>query len=105
MCALDLRESDRGAQVAAAAVTGRRIPFGRTREVHDRSATPSLYIAVTLAFPVQCAAVMVFDVRAGNVAHALVMAVNVGMLALAVTRFVGWREATADLGAPLRRLP
>lgn len=79
------------------AVTGRRIPFGRTPKVTHRTPAPPLYIAATLALLALWGTSTALDVAAGRWSHAFLVAGNVAVLTLAIARFVGWRNCLADL--------
>ncbi len=84
------------------AVTGNRIPFGRAPKVSDRTAAPALYVAVTLLFLAEWSTGAGIDADSGRITHAVLGGLNAVILALAITRYMGWRNAAADLTAPAR---
>ncbi|UZJ23649.1 hypothetical protein RHODO2019_10535 [Rhodococcus antarcticus] len=84
------------------AITGERIPFGRTPKVSDRTAAPALYVALTLLLITAWSAGAGIDATSGRLTHAVLGGLNAVILALAVTRYMGWRNAAADLTAPAR---
>ncbi|MGY1692111.1 glycosyltransferase family 2 protein [Geodermatophilus sp. SYSU D01105] len=84
------------------ALTGRRIPFGRTPKVSDRTAAPALYVASTLVLLALWAVGATVDAVAGRDLHAVLGGANAVLLAVAVTRYIGWRHALGDLTAPLK---
>jgi cellulose synthase (UDP-forming) len=83
-------------------LTGRRIPFGRTPKVSNRTAVPALYIALTVLLLALWSTGAVVDWLAGRDQHAAMGALNTAVLAVAITRYIGWRHALIDLVAPLR---
>lgn len=84
------------------ALTGRRIPFGRTPKVHDRTAAPALYVVLTLILLAQWSIGAALDVGAGRLAHAVMAGGNALFLGAAVGRYMGWRHAVVDVAGPVR---
>ncbi len=79
------------------ACTGRRIPFGRTPKVGDRTPAPPLYVVAPLLLLAFWAFGSILDASAARWARAGIGAVNVVLLALAVRWFIGWPEVASDL--------
>jgi len=77
--------------------SGRKTPFARTPKIEGRTATPRLFLVLEVAGLAGLAASLAFDVTAHRWAHAVMSGVNLGLLAYAFDRFVGWRNAALDL--------
>ena len=78
-------------------ISGRKTPFARTPKVEGRTATPRLFLALEVLGLGGLAASLAFDVTAHRWAHAAMSGVNLGLLAYAFSRFIGWRHAVDDL--------
>jgi cellulose synthase/poly-beta-1,6-N-acetylglucosamine synthase-like glycosyltransferase len=78
-------------------ISGRKTPFARTPKVAGRTATPRLFLALEALGLGVLAASLAFDVAAHRWAHAAMSGVNLGLLAYAFARFIGWRHAVDDL--------
>jgi cellulose synthase/poly-beta-1,6-N-acetylglucosamine synthase-like glycosyltransferase len=82
--------------------TGRKPRFLRTPKVDERTAAPGIAVVAELAmlsFWVLFAVHLILD---GRVAQAMLVLLHVGLLAYAITRYIGWRAAITDLLADLR---
>lgn len=82
------------------AVSGRKIPFGRTPKVSGRTAAPAVYVAAALMGVAGSALIAVRAIDGGRWHHALFGALTSSLLAYAVVRFVGVRQALSDLVRP-----
>lgn len=79
------------------AVTGRPVAFARTPKVRDRTPVPALYVVAILLLVVHWTVATTGDLGSDRNGRAIFTALNIGLLAYAVTRFLGWRAAVADL--------
>lgn len=79
------------------ACTRRRIPFGRTPKVGDRTPVPALYVVAPLLLLTYWAFGSLVDASSARWIHAGFGALNVALLALAVRWFIGWAEVVSDL--------
>lgn len=77
--------------------TGRQVPFGRTPKVPTRTPVPALYVVATLLLLGQWVFAAGDDLGSDRNGRAVFTALNAGLLAHAVTRFLGWRSAVGDL--------
>lgn len=77
--------------------SGRKTPFARTPKVEGRTATPRLFLVLEILALGGLAASLAFDVTAHRWAHAAMSGINLGLLAYAFDRFIGWRNALDDL--------
>jgi cellulose synthase (UDP-forming) len=84
------------------AVTGQKIPFGRTPKVQGRTAAPALYLLAPLALATFWLTGSVSDAIAGRTMHSVFAGANAALLVYALWRFVGWRALVADLRLQLR---
>lgn len=83
------------------AVTGRKPRFVRTPKVDQRIAAPGIAIVAELAmlsFWLLFAVHLILD---GRTVQAVLVLLHVGLLAYAITRYIGWRAAISDLFADL----
>lgn len=78
------------------AATKRKIPFGRTPKVAGRTRAPALYVAMEFCLLAYWSLGVAVDLTAERWVHAVFGAANVGLLAYAVGRFIGWRHALVD---------
>jgi cellulose synthase/poly-beta-1,6-N-acetylglucosamine synthase-like glycosyltransferase len=78
-------------------ISGRKTPFARTPKIAGRTATPRMFLVVEVLALGGLAASLGFDVAAHRWAHAAMSGVNLGLLAYAFARFIGWRHAVDDL--------
>jgi hypothetical protein len=78
------------------AVTGRKSPFGRTPKVQARTAVAPVYLLAECALLGLMGVELADDLAQGRWVHALLVAVNGGLLAWAFARFVGIRAAVQD---------
>lgn len=79
------------------AATGKRIPFGRTPKVSDRTAVPALYIAAEYGLLLWWLVGLGRDISAQRWASAAFCLFNAALLAFAIVRFIGIRESLQDL--------
>jgi cellulose synthase (UDP-forming) len=78
-------------------VSGRKTPFARTPKIGGRTATPRLFLGLEVLGLGGLAASLAFDLIGRRWAHAAMSGVNLGLLAYAFSRFIGWRNAVDDL--------
>lgn len=77
-------------------MTGRKVPFGRTPKVADRTAAPALYLVAEYGLFFVGLVGLVRDVRHGLWVHAFFCLINVIFLGYALVRFIGLRESAED---------
>ncbi len=84
------------------AITRRRIPFGRTPKVSDRTAAPMIYVLAEYALLLCLLVGVEVDMQAGHWISAAFCFANAALLAYAIRNFIGWRESWEDicLGLP-----
>lgn len=78
------------------ALTGAKIPFGRTPKIAERSATPRLYAAIALLMPFAFLAACVRDVQLERWSHLAFSAVNAGMTGYALVAMQSVRAMLTD---------
>jgi cellulose synthase/poly-beta-1,6-N-acetylglucosamine synthase-like glycosyltransferase len=78
-------------------ITDKRIPFGRTPKILDRTSTPILYLAASYGFFIYCVAIMISDIQTGRWLHAIFAGSNAALLAYGVAKFIGIRETVEDI--------
>ena len=78
------------------AITGERIPFGRTPKVSGRTAAPRWAVVALWAMLAWCLMAMTFDAAAGRWGHAGITSIGASGLAYAVTRYIGIRASIDD---------
>lgn len=78
------------------AITGKRIPFGRTPKVSGRTAAPRWAVLAMWAMLGWCLMATTLDMVAGRWLHAGLAAVTAAALAYAVTTFIGVRASIED---------
>lgn len=78
------------------AITGERIPFGRTPKVSGRTAAPRWAVVSMWAMLAWCATAATLDMVAGRWLHAGLATVTAIALAYAVTAFIGLRASLED---------
>ncbi len=78
------------------AVTGERIPFGRTPKVSGRTAAPRWAVLAMWIMLAWCLLAMTLDAMAGRWGHASFTAVTAVALLYAVTTFIGVRASIED---------
>jgi cellulose synthase (UDP-forming) len=79
------------------ALTGRRIPFGRTPKVVGRTAAPARYVVAEYALLIALLIGSCIDVASGHWMSAAFCLANMLMLAYAIHVFVGVRESWRDI--------
>jgi cellulose synthase (UDP-forming) len=79
------------------ALTGRRIPFGRTPKVSGRTAAPARYVLAAYGLLAAWLVGFGIDVAAARWFSALFWLLNALMLAYAILSFVGLRESWEDV--------
>jgi cellulose synthase (UDP-forming) len=85
------------------AVTGRRIPFGRTPKVSGRTSAPALYVAAEYALLASWLIGSAIDVDARHWLSAAFCLSNSLLLVYAIKSFIGFRESWSDLRIPFAR--
>jgi cellulose synthase/poly-beta-1,6-N-acetylglucosamine synthase-like glycosyltransferase len=81
------------------AVTGKRIPFGRTPKVSGRTGVPTLYVAAAYALAVLCFGLATHDMHYRRWNAATFHLGNGLVLAYAIWSFIGVRESIEDVRA------
>ncbi len=84
------------------AVTGRKIPFGRTPKTSARTAAPLLYVAAEYGLLALWLLGVVHSVYDKRWTYAVFGLANAVLLAFGIWRYVGLRESLADVRAALR---
>jgi hypothetical protein len=79
------------------ALTGKKIPFGRTPKVLGRTSAPAWCILAEFALAGYLVLNCLVDIYVGRWAHAIFAAGNAAFLGYAVGRFVGWRASLEDI--------
>jgi len=79
------------------AVTGKKIPFGRTPKVKERTCAPKRYILLELMLLPYCLFVCLIDLQAASFVRALYSAVNALVFLAIFTWFIGWKESKEDV--------
>jgi hypothetical protein len=86
------------------AISGEKIPFGRTPKVAGRTAAPAWAITTEWLLLFACVFLGVSDAIAGQWSHAaFTMLTGLGML-YAIVAFVGVRESAEDIRLGVRRI-
>ncbi len=80
-------------------LTGRKIPFGRTPKVLNRTAAPALYHLAELAIIAYYIVMAVIDYRRGHMQQFEMALVNTAIFVYAVVRLIGLRAMAEDLTA------
>lgn len=83
------------------AVTGKRIPFGRTPKIRGRTAAPPLYIVVTYLLFAHWMIGAGVDIISDRWMHGIFAFINAAFLLYAIAAFVGFRHSIEDLTAGL----
>ena len=78
------------------AITGERIPFGRTPKVSGRTAAPRWAVIAIWSMLAWCLLAMSLDAVTGRWFHAAITAVTAAALLYAVTTFIGVRASIED---------
>ncbi len=86
------------------AVTGTKIPFGRTPKVEGRTSAPAWAVLTEWFLLAYCASAAAWDAAAGRWLHALFTAGTAAMLTYALVAFVGLRASAQDVRAGLLSL-
>jgi len=88
-------------------LTGRKAPFARTPKIEGRTATPVGYLAFQGLAIVYLLASLARDILGGVWQHAVFSGLNLALFAYGFARFIGVREALADIRliAASRRAP
>jgi len=82
------------------AVTGKKIPFGRTPKVKERTCAPKGYILLEFTLLLYCLFICLIDLQATSFVHALYSAVNALVFLAIFTWFIGWKESKEDVLGP-----
>lgn len=77
-------------------ITRRRIPFGRTPKVAERTAAPAFYVWLTIGMIALWIAASILGMVSGHYVNAAFTSANALVLVYAVGRFAGWRHFLAD---------
>lgn len=80
------------------AITGDKIPFGRTPKRDGRTAVPKIYVVAVMALAAWCVIAIFIDAFYWRWGHAAFSLVNAAFLIYAITQFVGWHNSFVDLG-------
>ena len=83
------------------AITGRKVPFGRTPKIVGRTPAPALYVVAAYVLLGQWLLGAGNDVWHGRWMLAAFSLINAAFLAYAIRTFIGWEESRADLAAAL----
>jgi len=78
-------------------ITGRKVPFGRTPKVENRTATPAFFIIAEYALFFMVLLGLAMGVFKGFWIHAAFSLYNLAFLAYAIVRFIGLKESREDL--------
>ncbi|HWS62726.1 MAG TPA: glycosyltransferase family 2 protein [Steroidobacteraceae bacterium] len=84
------------------AVTRKKIPFGRTPKVLNRTAVPALYLLAEYGMFFCWSLGAIFDFAAHRWAHAAFAAFNTSFLGFAIYSYIGWSATIEDLRAAWR---
>lgn len=79
------------------AITGRKSRFGRTPKVHGRTPVPARYVLAEFALLAIWCAHFVFSMFRAGTGPAVFMLLHAGILAYAITTFIGFRNCSEDL--------
>ncbi len=79
------------------ALTGKKIPFGRTPKVTNRTAVPSLYIISEIGILLYCFINSFVDTVSGRWLHAFFALMNGVIFLYAIIRYMGLKESAKDL--------
>jgi hypothetical protein len=85
------------------ALSGRKVPFGRTPKVRERTVVPSLYVLSPCALVAGLAVGLVGDLAHARWVHGVFLGFNGALLAYAIWRFIGLRDGLEDSRLRLRR--
>lgn len=87
------------------AATRRKIPFGRTPKVMNRTAAPAFYLLAEYALLIWLSLAFVFDSFAHRWTHAAFAAFNAAFLGFAIHSYIGWPATVEDLRTSWRSRP
>ena len=82
------------------AVTGKKIPFGRTPKVKERTCAPKRYILLEFTLLPYYLFACLIDLQATSFVRALYSAVNALVFLAIFTWFIGWKESKEDVFGP-----
>jgi hypothetical protein len=82
------------------AVTRKKIPFGRTPKVKERTCAPKRYILLEFTLLSYCLFACLIDLQAAIFVRALYSAVNALVFLAVFTWFIGWKESKEDVLGP-----
>lgn len=83
------------------AITGRKVPFGRTPKIVGRTPAPALYVAAAYVLLGQWLLGAGNDTWHGRWMLAAFSLINAALLAYAIRTFIGWKRSRVDLAAAL----
>jgi cellulose synthase/poly-beta-1,6-N-acetylglucosamine synthase-like glycosyltransferase len=86
------------------ALTRRKIPFGRTPKVQNRTAAPASYLVAEYVMLIWWSLGVLFDLSARRWSHAAFAAFNAAFLGVAILAFIGWPATVEDLRAAWNRV-
>jgi hypothetical protein len=86
------------------ALTRRKIPFGRTPKVQNRTAAPASYLVAEYVMLIWWSLGVLFDLSARRWSHAAFAAFNAAFLGVAIFAFIGWPSTVEDLRAAWNRV-
>ncbi len=84
------------------AVTRKKLPFGRTPKVLNRTAIPALYLLAEYGMLIWWSLGAIFDFAAHRWTHAAFGAFNTAFLGFAIYSYIGWSATVEDLRAAWR---
>jgi cellulose synthase/poly-beta-1,6-N-acetylglucosamine synthase-like glycosyltransferase len=82
------------------AVTSKKIPFGRTPKVKERTCAPKRYILLEFTLLSYCLFACLIDLQVASFVRALYSAVNALVFFAIFTWFIGWKESKEDVFGP-----
>lgn len=85
-------------------ITGRKIPFGRTPKVKNRTGAPAVYYLVELGMIAYCLYMAIVHIYEQEWSPVIYAAINLVLLVYALVRYIGIRAMAEDLWAALLQL-
>jgi hypothetical protein len=86
-------------------VMKKKIPFGRTPKVQDRTAVSPLYISLAYLFFLQWVVGAGFDLSSGYIAHAVFASINAAFLLYALQTYIGYKNSWQDFSIVFEKRP
>lgn len=84
------------------AVTGKKIPFGRTPKVGERTSAPFLYILLEYSLLFYCVFGLLIDLSRQHWTQAIISAINVVFFTYIITKYVGVKESLVDISNEIK---